>query len=98
MHLKFMKCDIAGIEMDGPQRRKAQNIEKPFPGCLGRMVNLFDVSTGVAGNRLLMDKPHHDGESCLLMFYYKFFRSLKSEHSFLPSRVKAFVARLLVCD
>ncbi|KAM7489922.1 hypothetical protein LguiB_027406 [Lonicera macranthoides] len=25
------------------------------------MVNLFDLSTGVPGNRPLMDKPHHNG-------------------------------------
>ncbi|KAA8543443.1 hypothetical protein F0562_021062 [Nyssa sinensis] len=25
------------------------------------MVNLFDLSTGVAGNRLLTDRPHCDG-------------------------------------
>lgn len=41
---------------------KARNVEQPFPGCLGRMVNLFDLSTSVAGgNRLLTDKPHRDG-------------------------------------
>ncbi|KAK6940578.1 protein of unknown function DUF3741 [Dillenia turbinata] len=36
-------------------------MEKPFPGCLGRMVNLFDLSSGVPSNRLLSDKPHRDG-------------------------------------
>ncbi|KAK2648853.1 hypothetical protein Ddye_016342 [Dipteronia dyeriana] len=51
--------------MNGIQSRKAQNInvDKQFPGCLGRMVNLFDMSTSVSGNRLLMDKPHYDGAS-----------------------------------
>lgn len=48
--------------MNGMQYRKGQKIEKPLPGCLGRMVNLFDLSNGVAGNRLLTDKPHHDGD------------------------------------
>ncbi|XP_022728057.1 uncharacterized protein LOC111283723 isoform X2 [Durio zibethinus] len=48
--------------MNGIQKRKGQNIEK-FPGCLGRMVNLFDLNTGVPGNRLLTDKPHRDGSS-----------------------------------
>ncbi|GLT41495.1 hypothetical protein SLA2020_155550 [Shorea laevis] len=48
--------------MNGIQGRKAQNIEK-FPGCLGRMVNLFDLSSDVPGNRLLTDKPHRDGSS-----------------------------------
>lgn len=49
--------------MNGIQSRKAQNInvDKHVVGCLGRMVNLFDLSTGIAGNRLLTDKPHRDG-------------------------------------
>uniref|UniRef100_A0A5B7A9J7 DUF4378 domain-containing protein n=2 Tax=Davidia involucrata TaxID=16924 RepID=A0A5B7A9J7_DAVIN len=47
--------------MNGIQNGKTRNPDKPFPGCLGRMVNLFDLSTGVAGNRLLTDKPHRDG-------------------------------------
>ncbi|XP_038897602.1 uncharacterized protein LOC120085607 [Benincasa hispida] len=43
------------------QRRKVRNnTEKPFPGCLGRMVNLFDLSAGVSRNKLLTDKPHRD--------------------------------------
>ncbi|PSS14074.1 Cell wall protein [Actinidia chinensis var. chinensis] len=49
--------------MKGTRNNKTGNLEKPFPGCLGRMVNLFDLSTSVAGNRLLTDKPHHDGSS-----------------------------------
>ncbi|KAG8641875.1 uncharacterized protein LOC110628935 isoform X1 [Manihot esculenta] len=43
------------------QGSQAQNIEKPIPGCLGRMVNLFDLSNGATGNRLLTDKPHGHG-------------------------------------
>ncbi|XP_028778193.1 uncharacterized protein LOC114734711 isoform X2 [Neltuma alba] len=42
------------------QDSKFHNNEKPFPGCLGRMVNLFDLTAGVTGNRLLTDKPHLD--------------------------------------
>ncbi|CAL0310413.1 unnamed protein product [Lupinus luteus] len=48
--------------MNEIQRRKVQNVEKPFPGCLGRMVNLFDFSP-VTGNRLLTNQPHHDASS-----------------------------------
>ena len=47
--------------MNGIQNRKFHTTEKPFPGCLGRMVNLFDLSSGVPGNRLLTDKPHGNG-------------------------------------
>lgn len=52
----------AAVEMNGVQSRRVHNVEKPFPGCLGRMVNLFDLTAGVSGNRLLTDKPHHDGD------------------------------------
>lgn len=47
--------------MNGIQNRKFHATEKQFPGCLGRMVNLFDLSSGITGNRLLTDKPHRDG-------------------------------------
>ncbi|MCD9560687.1 hypothetical protein HAX54_019431 [Datura stramonium] len=47
-----------GGEMNGFQNGKNRNLDKPFPGCLGRMVNLFDLNSGVAGNKLLTDKPH----------------------------------------
>ncbi|GMI73524.1 TON1 Recruiting Motif 20 [Hibiscus trionum] len=50
--------------MNGIQNRKGQNIEK-FPGCLGRMVNLFDFNLGVPRNSLLSDKPHRDDGSSL---------------------------------
>ncbi|XP_057964778.1 uncharacterized protein LOC131155571 [Malania oleifera] len=46
--------------MDAIQNRKAHNLEKPIPGCLGRMVNLFDLGAGVAGNRMLTEKAHRD--------------------------------------
>ncbi|KAM3307072.1 putative protein isoform X1 [Capsicum chacoense] len=44
--------------MNGFENGKNCNLDKPFPGCLGRMVNLFDLNSGVAGNKLLTDKPH----------------------------------------
>ncbi|KAK9726474.1 hypothetical protein RND81_05G218100 [Saponaria officinalis] len=40
---------------------RARGSEKAVPGCLGRMANLFDLSSGVPGNRRLTDKPHNDG-------------------------------------
>lgn len=48
--------------MNGIHSVKNRNLENAFPGCLGRTVNLFDLSAGMAGNRLLTDKPHRDGE------------------------------------
>lgn len=62
-----------GVEMNGIQSTKAQNInvDKHVVGCLGRMVNLFDLSAGIPGNRLLTDKPHRDGD--FLFHEYIFF-------------------------
>ncbi|XP_076898379.1 uncharacterized protein LOC143551923 [Bidens hawaiensis] len=37
------------------------NLGSPIPGCLGRMVNLFDLNTSLGTNRLLTDKPHYEG-------------------------------------
>ncbi|KAG4913303.1 hypothetical protein AAZX31_19G157000 [Glycine max] len=49
--------------MNGVQNRRVHNVEKPFPGCLGRMVNLFDLTGDVNGNKLLTDRPHRDASS-----------------------------------
>ncbi|KAK9733838.1 hypothetical protein RND81_04G096000 [Saponaria officinalis] len=46
-----------GFHVNGKERGS----EKAVPGCLGRMVNLFDLTSGISGNRLLTDKPHNDG-------------------------------------
>ncbi|CAI9770615.1 unnamed protein product [Fraxinus pennsylvanica] len=57
-----VECAIPVIEMNGShQNGKTRSFEKTFPGCLGRMVNFFDLNGAVAGNRLLTDKPHRDG-------------------------------------
>ncbi|KAK9146304.1 hypothetical protein Sjap_006207 [Stephania japonica] len=47
--------------MSGVKNKRDQNFEKQIPGCMGRMVNLFDFGPGVSGNRLLSDKAHRDG-------------------------------------
>ncbi|XP_030515018.2 uncharacterized protein LOC115728772 isoform X2 [Rhodamnia argentea] len=54
---------FAAGKMNGSQNRKVHNFEKQFPGCLGRVVNLFDLSTGVTSSRLLTDKAHPYGSS-----------------------------------
>ncbi|XP_010940679.1 uncharacterized protein [Elaeis guineensis] len=41
--------------------RRGQNFQNPSLGCMGRMINIFDLSTGVAGTKLLTDKAHRDG-------------------------------------
>lgn len=50
--------------MNGTQfNGKSHGCEKSVSGCLGRMVNLFDLTSSVSGNRLLTNKPHNDGSS-----------------------------------
>ncbi|KAL0284195.1 UNVERIFIED_CONTAM: hypothetical protein Sangu_2838600 [Sesamum angustifolium] len=57
-----VECSLSGIEMNGiGQNDKNRNFKKTYPGCLGRMVNLFELNVGVSTNRLLADKPHQDG-------------------------------------
>ncbi|KAK6164352.1 hypothetical protein DH2020_001216 [Rehmannia glutinosa] len=51
-----------GIQMNGVNLNgKNRDFEKMYPGCLGRMVNLFELNIGVSTNRLLNDKPHQGG-------------------------------------
>ncbi|KAL3828111.1 hypothetical protein ACJIZ3_016913 [Penstemon smallii] len=47
--------------MNGMHQNNNHNFEKTNPGCLGRMVNLFELNLGVSSNMLLTDKPHQDG-------------------------------------
>jgi len=48
--------------------------DKPFPGCLGRMVNLFDLTPAtVNANKLLTDKPHRDHHGYLSFSNLPFF-------------------------
>ncbi|CAN6485865.1 unnamed protein product [Victoria cruziana] len=43
------------------QRNKTNSSQKSYPGCMGIMVNLFDLNFGVSGNKLLTEKPHREG-------------------------------------
>ncbi|MCL7031463.1 hypothetical protein MKW94_010075 [Papaver nudicaule] len=47
--------------MNGTQNTRGADLEKPFPGCMGRMINLFDFGPGMTGNKLLTDKEHQNG-------------------------------------
>lgn len=40
--------------------RRVHDFEKPIPGCMGKLVGLFDLNTAMAGNRLLMDRAYRD--------------------------------------
>ncbi|CAH2046546.1 unnamed protein product [Thlaspi arvense] len=50
-------------EMNRNQRRNVhqpQGVGRQIPGCLGRMVNLFDFGTVSDGKKLLTENPHFD--------------------------------------
>ncbi|ONK63831.1 uncharacterized protein A4U43_C07F19390 [Asparagus officinalis] len=54
-----------GGKMNGYQNRKGQDLQKPAAGCMGRMINIFDMSTGMPRNKLLTEKPHQDAGSLI---------------------------------
>ncbi|KAL8092916.1 uncharacterized protein LOC141690195 isoform X1 [Apium graveolens] len=49
--------------MNGIQNSKTHKFEEPFPGCFGKMGNLFDLTAGVPGNQLLTEKSYCNGSS-----------------------------------
>lgn len=59
-----MTCDVLGVveEMNKQRRRNVQSrgVGRQIPGCLGRVVNLFDFGTVGNGKKLLTEKPHFD--------------------------------------
>lgn len=64
------ECPISVIEMNGSSQNGSYNLEKTYPGCLGRMVNLFELNIGVSPNKLLTDKPHRDGGHLFFCLFY----------------------------
>lgn len=36
--------------------------QQQFPGCMGRMINMFDLSSGMYRTKLLTDRAHRDGK------------------------------------
>ncbi|AQK76113.1 hypothetical protein Zm00014a_008210 [Zea mays] len=44
------------------RHRKKQDLQVlgPFPGCLGRMINMLDLSNGVVATKMLTEKAHRD--------------------------------------
>ncbi|XP_052623910.1 uncharacterized protein LOC111881305 isoform X1 [Lactuca sativa] len=77
------------------QNGKNRNPEKPISGCLGRMVNLFDLNTGLGGNKLLTDKPHHDGNGTPIKMLIAQEMSKEDECKQSPSNL---VAKLMGLD
>lgn len=65
-HDSIVLLNMQELKMDKYKNTRAYKIDKQVPGCLGRMVNLFDVSAGVSANKLLTDKTHLEGDNLLL--------------------------------
>jgi hypothetical protein len=55
--------------MKGIQNKKGLDLQKPIPGCMGRMVNLFDLSNSLTGTKRLTEKPHRDGINFTSIFF-----------------------------
>lgn len=34
-----------------------------FPGCMGRMINMFDDGTSITRTKMATERPHRDGTS-----------------------------------
>ncbi|XP_047082973.1 uncharacterized protein LOC124693540 [Lolium rigidum] len=47
---------------DRKQKSKKQDLQvlAPYPGCLGRVINMFDLSNGVVATKMLTEKAHRD--------------------------------------
>ncbi|GFP82991.1 hypothetical protein PHJA_000442200 [Phtheirospermum japonicum] len=53
-----VRVQMNGVHHNG---NKNHDFEKIYPGCLGRMTDLFELNIGVPTNTLLNDKPHRGG-------------------------------------
>lgn len=63
----------SSVQMKGAQDRKQKKkqdlqVLAPFPGCLGRVINMFDLSNGVVATKMLTEKAHRDGMPLLCSF------------------------------
>lgn len=47
--------------MNGLKSRKREDLQKPFSCCTERMINVFDMNTGMGGTKQLNDRAHRDG-------------------------------------
>lgn len=65
--------------MNETQSWKAEGPQRPTPGCMGRMINIFGSSVGMAGTKMLTDRPHRDGE----LSSYRFVSSVLSSDNLL---------------
>lgn len=66
---------MKGVQ-DNKRHKKKQDLQvlAPFPGCLGRVINMFDLSSGVVATKMLTEKAHRDGTK----FSYTFTSKLQA--------------------
>ncbi|CAN6273976.1 unnamed protein product [Urochloa humidicola] len=51
---------MKGVQDRRHKRKQDLQVLAPFPGCLGRMINMFDLSNGVVATKMLTEKAHRD--------------------------------------
>ncbi|KAM0938974.1 hypothetical protein DsansV1_C22g0173791 [Dioscorea sansibarensis] len=51
--------------MNECQKRRQMQSQQQFPGCMGRMINMFDLSSSMYRTKLLTDGAHTDGSPTL---------------------------------
>ncbi|KAJ0970374.1 hypothetical protein J5N97_023251 [Dioscorea zingiberensis] len=49
-----------GLEMNEFQKRRQMQSQQQHPGCMGRMINMFDLNAGMPRTKLLTDRAHRD--------------------------------------
>ncbi|KAF8691732.1 hypothetical protein HU200_040123 [Digitaria exilis] len=52
---------MKGVQDRRHNKKQDLQVLAPFSGCLGRMINMFDLSNGVVATKMLTDKAHRDG-------------------------------------
>ena len=52
---------MKGVQDRRHETKQDLQVLVPFPGCLGRMINMFDLSNGVVATKMLTEKAHRDG-------------------------------------
>ncbi|CAN6239055.1 unnamed protein product [Urochloa humidicola] len=51
---------MKGVQDRRYKKKQDLQVLAPFPGCLGRMINMFDLSNGVVATKMLTEKAHRD--------------------------------------
>ncbi|WVZ73141.1 hypothetical protein U9M48_021486 [Paspalum notatum var. saurae] len=51
---------MKGVQDKRHKKKQDLQVLAPFPGCMGRMINMLDLSNGVVATKMLTDKAHRD--------------------------------------